>query len=92
MEFFSMFFNSIVLMWVLTIVFAVFCFRCVVYGTLAGTSAILRIILTIVFGFLAYYCWRHAVYGQPSNVIDRFVFDSLADLKHLWNTLMSKIF
>ena len=92
MAIFSMLFNSVVLMWILTLVFAVICFRCLVYGTLAGTSAVLRIVLTIVFAFLTYYCWKHAMYGHPSNMIDRFVFESLADLKRFWHIAVNKIF
>jgi hypothetical protein len=88
----SMIFNSVVLMWILALVFAVICFRCLVYGTLAGTSAILRIVLTIVFAALAYFCWKQAVTGHASNAIDRFVLDSLADLKQFWHVIVNKIF
>lgn len=85
MDFLSVFFNSAVLMWILTLVFAVICFRCLVYGTMAGTSAVLRIILTLVFAGLAYFCWQHATSVHGSNAIDRIVFDVWADIKHLFH-------
>ena len=87
MEFLSVFFDSAVLMWILTLVFAVICFRCLVYGTMAGTSAVLRIILTVVFAGLAYFCWQHAASVHGSNMIDRIVFDVLGDIKHLFNKI-----
>ena len=91
-EFFSMFFNSAVFMGLLALVFAVFCIRCLIYGTLAGTSTLLRFVLTIVFAALAYICWRNAVASHGSNLIDRFVFDCWAELKHMFRFVVNKIF
>ena len=83
----SMFLDSAVFMGLLTLMFAIFCFRCLLYGTMAGASTILRIILTIVFAALAYVCWKQAVAAHGANFIDRFVFDSWADLKQLFHKL-----
>ena len=87
MDFFSIFFNSVVLMWIFTLVFAVICFRCLVYGAMSGTSALMRIILTVVFAGLAYFCWQHATSIHGSNIIDRFVFDVWVDIKNLFNKI-----
>ena len=90
MEFLSILFDSSVLMTVIAFIFAVFGFKCLIYGVAGGTSTLLRIILTIVFAGLAYFCWRHAMSVHGSNIIDRFVFDSWAELKHLISGLKIK--
>lgn len=92
MEFISLITDSVVLMWVLTIFFGLVCFRCMVYGAMAGTSALLRIILTVFFAALTYFCWRYAMNAHVSTLIDRFVFESLNDVKHLISVIMNKFF
>ena len=87
MEFLSIFTDSMVLMWVLTLVFAIVCFRCLVYGAMAGTSAGLRVILTVVFAALAYFCWQHASSLHGSNLIDKFVFGAWEDVKMLFHKI-----
>lgn len=79
-------------MGVLTLVFAVVCLRCLIYGTMAGTSAILRIVLTVVFAALTYFCWRQAVSVHGSNMIDNFVFSAWADVKHLFVSIKRSVF
>jgi len=92
MGFLSFFLDSSVLMGILTVVFSVFCLRCLIYGTMAGTSAILRVVLTIVFAALAYFCWNQAVSVHGSNMIDNFVFDAWSDVKHLFVSIKQNIF
>ena len=80
MEFINIILNSSVFMGLLAFVFTVFGIRCLIYGVLGGTSTMLRILATVVFAAIAYYCWHQAVSATGSNVIDNFIFDSWHDL------------
>lgn len=91
MNIISILFNSSVVMWIIAFVCAIFCLRCLIHGTMAGTSAVLRILLTLLFAALAYYFYRHAMLAHGSNVIDNFVFDSWIELKRLVAFIKNKI-
>lgn len=88
----SVLLNSTVLMWILVFVFVVSSVRCLIYGVAGGGSALLRILATLLFAGLAYACWQHAHSVHGSNIIDRFVFDSWRDIKHIWFAVRQKIF
>ena len=77
----SILLNSSVVMWVCAFVCVVFCLRCLIHGTLSGTSAVLRILLILLFACLAYYFYRHANLLHGSNIIDNFVRDSWIEFK-----------
>lgn len=80
MEIIHMFLDSSVFMGLMAFVFTVFGVRCLIYGVLGGTSTLLRILATVVFAAIAYYCWKLAIVATGSNVIDRFIFDAWHDL------------
>ncbi len=79
----SAIFGSSILMGLLAFVFTVLGIRCLIYGVLGGTSTILRILATVLFILIAYYCWKQAISINGSNIIDGFVLDAWRDLKHL---------
>ncbi len=83
--------GSVVIMWLVAFVCAVFCIRCVIRCFTGGTSTLLRIFAAIVFGFITYYCWQYANTLGGANAIDRFVFDSWADCKQFFGFIKSKI-
>jgi len=91
MEFISTLTGSQVLMGIVAFVFAIICIRCLIYGVLGGTSVMLRIVCTVVFGFLAYYFWQLASSANDPNIIDNFVFDAWTDLKGLVSGIKNKI-
>ena len=88
----SILLQSSVLMWILVFVFAVSSIRCLIFGVAGGTSALLRILATLLFAGLAYACWQHTHSIHSSNIIDRFVWDSWMDIKHLFYAVKHKIF
>lgn len=92
MNFISILTSSSAVMWLVTFVCAVMCIRCLIYGMIGGTSLILRILLTIAFGALAYYCWTKAGVLTGSNAIDRFVFDVWHDIRGYVSAIKSYIF
>ena len=91
MSIISVLLNSSVIMWVAAFICVVFCLRCLIHGTMSGTSALLRILLTLLFACLAYYFYRHANMVHGSNMIDNFVFDSWIELKNFFVFVKSKI-
>ena len=82
--------GSAVLMWILAIVFAVICIRCLVHGIMGGTSTLLRILCTLLFACLAYYFWRYANTLHGPNAIDSFVYDTWTELKQFFGFIKSK--
>ena len=89
MGFFSTILNSSALMWLFAFVFVVFCIRCLLYGIMGGTSTILRIVGTLVFAGIAYYCYQRAMALNGPNAIDNFVYDSLRYCRHLLSRIKS---
>jgi len=87
----STIFGSAVFMGVVAFVCAVFCIRCLIYGVMGGTSTLLRILATLLFAALAYYCWHHAMSVSGPNAIDNFVFDSWTELKNFVAFIKHKI-
>lgn len=90
MNIISILMGSSVLMWLIAFVCAVFCIRCLIYGVMGGTSTLLRIVCTLLFAALAYYCWKHAGPLHGSNPIDSFVADSISELKKLFSFIKVK--
>lgn len=82
--------GSAVLMYVIAFICAVICIRCLIYGVMGGTSALLRILFTLLFAALAYYCWRNAGLAHGANAIDNFVFDTWVELKQFIVFIKSK--
>lgn len=81
MEFLSVILGSATIMYIVAFVCAVVCIRCLIHGVMGGTSAVLRILCTLLFAALAYYCYRQAGIIHGHNVIDNFVFDTWIELK-----------
>lgn len=90
MAIFSTILGSSVFMVFVAAVCAIFCIRCLVYGVMGGTSTLLRILATLVFAALAYYCWHHAMSLNGPNMIDSFVYDTWAECKQLFQLIKSK--
>lgn len=84
MEFVNVILGSSVFMGLIAFIFTVFAVRCLIYGALGGTSALVRIAATLVCAAIAYYCWKHAISAGSANMIDRFIFDA-------WNDFVSLI-
>lgn len=83
--------GSSVFMGIIAFVCAVFCIRCLIYGVMGGTSTLLRILATLLFACLAYYCWHRAIATTGPNAIDNFVFDSWIEFKKFIVFLKNKI-
>lgn len=92
MNIFSILLNSSSVMWVVALVCAALCIRFLVYVIVGGTSFILKMLLMIVFGVLAYYCWTKAGILSDSNSIDRFVFDTWHNFQEYIDSIKSYIF
>ena len=73
--------GSSVFMGIIAFVCAVFCIR----------STLLRILATLLFACLAYYCWHRAIATTGPNAIDNFVFDSWIEFKKFIVFLKNKI-
>ena len=82
--------GSAVFMGLVAFICAVFCIRCMLHGVMGGTSLILRILCTLLFGFLAYYCWQHAMSLHGPNAIDDFMYDTWAECKQFVRFVKSK--
>lgn len=91
MEIFYTMVGSSVLMGIAAIFFAVLCIHALIHGVLGGASTILRILCTLLFAALAYYCYRHAMAIHRPNIIDSFVFDSWHEFKNFLSFLKTKI-
>ena len=91
MGFISIILNSSVFMWVVAFVCAVFCIRCLVHGVMGGTSTLLRILCTLLFACLTYYCYRHAISLHGPNVIDNFVYDTWSEFKQFLGFVKTKL-
>ena len=90
MSIINMFLGSAVFMWFVAFVCAVFCIRCLTYGVMGGTSTLLRILCTLLFAALAYYCWQRAGTLHGANAIDSFIYDSWAELKQMLGFFKTK--
>lgn len=90
MGFLSVILGSYTIMYVVAFVCAVMCIRCLIHGIAGGTSTLLRILATLLFAALAYYCWRHAGTLHGHNMIDRFVSDSWIELKQFIHFIKTK--
>ena len=90
MGFISILLGSSVFMWVIAFVCAVFCIRCLIYGVMGGTSTLLRILCTLLFACMTYYCWTRASAIHGSNIIDNFVFDSWQEFKNFLGFVKTK--
>lgn len=75
MGFISTILGSSVIVMLAAFFCAVFCIRSLLYGVMGGTSTILRIVTTIIFAFLAYYFWKHAMSMHGPNMIDDAVYE-----------------
>ncbi|MBQ3785568.1 MAG: hypothetical protein II843_04220 [Alphaproteobacteria bacterium] len=90
MEIFSIILNSSTVMYVLAFVCAVVGIRCMIHGIMGGTSTLLRILCTLLFAVLAYYCYRYAGTLHGHNMIDSFISDTWIELKQFIRFIKTK--
>lgn len=86
----SLFLDSSVFMWVVTFICVIIGIRCAIHGFLGGTSTLLRILFTVIFAALAYFCWQRTGSLNGANAIDSFVYDSWLELKEFFYMIKSK--
>ncbi|MCQ2581232.1 MAG: hypothetical protein MJ164_03640 [Alphaproteobacteria bacterium] len=90
MAFFSIILGSWTIMYVIAFVCAVLAIRCLIHGIMGGTSTILRILCTLLFAVLAYYCYRYAGTLNAPNMIDNFISDTWVELKQFIRFIKTK--